>query len=119
MKEDLQEKTKCRTIKNGKWERKQCIKKCESNFIKDVMKIRLHVSNTKWNYIRNESDTTYPLCRKEEDTKQHEWYARKEIMRLIYCMKMKWTWKKVTIYKNNKENSEKLKQQECTKGKDI
>ena len=71
MKEDLQEKTKCRTIKNGKWERKQCIKKCESNFIKDVMKIRLHVSNTKWNYIRNESDTTYPLCRKEEDAKQH------------------------------------------------
>ena len=34
-------------------------------------------------------------------------------------MKMKWTWKKVTIYKNNKENSEKLKQQERTKGKDI
>ena len=34
-------------------------------------------------------------------------------------MKMKWTWKKVTIYKNNKENCEKLKQLESTKGKDI
>ena len=41
MKEDMQEKTKCCKIANGNWERKQYIKKCKSNTIKD-MKIRLH-----------------------------------------------------------------------------
>ena len=30
MNEEMQEKTKCRTIRNDKWERKQYIKKCES-----------------------------------------------------------------------------------------
>ena len=47
MKKDMQEKTKCCTIQNDKWERKQYIKKCEINTIKDVMKIRLHMWNTK------------------------------------------------------------------------
>ena len=31
---DMQEKTKCHTIQNDKWERKQYIKKYESNTIK-------------------------------------------------------------------------------------
>ena len=31
---DMQEKTKCHTIQNDKWERKQYIKKHESNTIK-------------------------------------------------------------------------------------
>ena len=69
--EYIQEKTKCHTLRNGKWERKRYIKKCESKTIKDVIKIRLHMCNTKCNYERNESDTTYPLCKTEEDTTDH------------------------------------------------
>ena len=71
IKEDMQEKTKCRTIQNDKWERKQYIKRCESNTIKDSMKIRLHMWNTKCNYNRNESDTICPFCRTEKDTTEH------------------------------------------------
>ena len=44
---------KSRTIQNGKWERKQYIKKSESSTIINVMKIRLHMLNTKCNYKRN------------------------------------------------------------------
>ena len=71
MKEDMQEKTKCRTLRKDQWERKQYIQKCESNTIKDVIKIRLHMWNTKCNYKRNELDTTCPLCKTEEDTTEH------------------------------------------------
>ena len=78
MKEDMHEKTKCCTIQNGKWERKQYIKKCESNIIKDVMKIRLHMWNTKCNYKRNESDTRSPLCRTEEDTTENIMVCQEE-----------------------------------------
>ena len=70
MKEDMQEKTKCQ-IWNDKCNRKQYIRKCESNTIKDVIKIRLHVWNTKCNYKRNESDTIFPLCKTEEDNTEH------------------------------------------------
>ena len=41
------------------------MKKCRSNAKKDVMKIRLHMWNTKCNYKKSESDTTCPLCRTE------------------------------------------------------
>ena len=34
MKEDIQEKAKCRTLQNDRWERKQYIKKCKSDIIK-------------------------------------------------------------------------------------
>ena len=61
MKEDMQQKTKCPKI----------FKKCESNTVEDIMKIRLYMWNTKCNYKRNESDTTCPLCRTEEDTLEH------------------------------------------------
>ena len=43
MKEDMQEKTKCCTMQNDKWEKKQYIKNCKRNTIKDVIKIRLHI----------------------------------------------------------------------------
>ena len=46
--------------------------------------------NTKGNYKRNESKTTCPLCRTEEDTTEHIIvYAKKEIIHIIYWMKMK------------------------------
>ena len=48
--------------------------KVRENTVKVVMKIRLHIWNTKGNYKKkkkNESDTTPTLCRTEEDTKEH------------------------------------------------
>ena len=78
MKEDMQEKTKCRTIQNDKWERKQYIRKCEINAIKDVMRNRLHMWNTKCNYKKNVSDTTCPLCRTEEDITEHTMVYQEE-----------------------------------------
>ena len=53
-----------------KWERKQYIKKCESNTIKDVIKIRLHMWNTKCNYKRNESQTQHFPSAKQTKTPQ-------------------------------------------------
>ena len=95
---------------NGKWN--NISKSVKSNTIKDVIKIRLHIWNTKWNYKRNELDTTYPLCKTEEDTTEH----------IIICQEGNSTynlldengkdWEKiVAIYKNNKKNREKLEQQ--------
>ena len=55
MKEDVQKKTKCHTKHNDKWETKQYIEKCE-NTIKGVIKIRLHMRNTKCNYNRGRLD---------------------------------------------------------------
>ena len=107
MKEDMQKKTKCHTLRNDKWERKQYIKKCESNIIKHVIKIRLPMWNTKCNYKRNQSDTTCPLCKTEEDN----------IVDIMVCQegnntynlldKNEKNWEKiVAIYNNNKENRE-------------
>ena len=120
MKEDMQEKTKYRTIQNDKWERKQYIKQCEGNTIKDVMKIRLHMRNTKCSYKRNESDTTCSLCRTEEDTTEHIMVCQGGSNTYNLLTENEKDWKKiVAIYKNNKENKEKLEQQKSTKGKDI
>ena len=103
-----------------KWERKQYIKKCESNTIKDVIKIRLHMWNTKCNYKRNESDTTCPLCKTEEDTTEHIMVCQEGNNTYNLLDENEKDWEKiVTIYKNNKENREKLEQQKSTKGKDI
>ena len=97
----MQEKTKCRTLRNDKWERKQYIKKCESNTIKDVIKIRLHMSNTKCNYKRNELDTTCPLCITEEDTTECIMICQEEnnIYNLLDANEKDWE-KIIAIYKN-------------------
>ena len=61
MKEGRQEKTKCCTLWNDKWER-NISKSVKVISIKDVINIRLHMWNTECNY------TTCPLCKTEEDT---------------------------------------------------
>ena len=104
MKEDMQEKTKCRTLQNDKWERKQYIKKCESNTIKDVIKIRIHMWNTKCNYKRNELDTTCPLCKTEEDTTEHIMACEEGNNTYNLLDENEKDWEKiVAIYKNNKK----------------
>ena len=60
-----------------------------------------------------------PFPKQNKTPQSTWWYAKKEIIHIIYWMKMKRTGKKKAIYKNNKENREKLKQQKNTEGKDT
>ena len=48
--EEMPGRTKCRTIENDKWRRKEYIKESNSRIIKDVIKIRLHMWELKANY---------------------------------------------------------------------
>ena len=100
--------------------RKQYIKKCESNTIKDVIKIRLHMWNTKCNDKRNESETTSLLCKAEEDTTEHTVVCQEgnNIYNLLDENEKNWE-KIFAIYKNNKENREIIEQQKSAEGKDI
>ena len=103
-----------------KWERKQYIKKCESNTIKDVIKIRLHIWNTKSNNKRNESDTTCTLCNTEENTTEHIMiYQEGNNTHNLLDKNKKDQEKIVAICKNNKRNREKLEREKSTKGKYI
>ena len=96
------------------------IKKCESSTIKDVIKIRLHMWNTKCNYKRNESHTTCPLCKTEEDTTEHIMVCQEGNNMYNLLDENEKDWEKiVAIYKSNKENREKLEPQKSRQGKDI
>ena len=42
-KQEMSNKTKARTIVEDKWERKKYLQECDSDTIKDMIKIRLHM----------------------------------------------------------------------------
>ena len=45
---------------------------CDSDLVKDYIKIRLHVMwELKKNYPREEEDTKCPVCNQKEDTTEH------------------------------------------------
>ena len=50
---------------------KEYVKKGNTDDIKDILKIKLHMWDVKKNYPKNDTDTTCPICRKEEDTTEH------------------------------------------------
>ena len=50
---------------------KEYIKKGNTDEIKDILKIRLHMQDVKENQPKNDTDTICPICRKEEDTTEH------------------------------------------------
>ena len=60
---EIENKTKLRTVWEDKWERKEYITTCDSDLVKDVIKIRLHMWELKKNYPREEEDTKCPICR--------------------------------------------------------
>ena len=72
-KQEMINKTTSRTLIEDKWERKKYLQKCDSDSdtIKDVIKIRLHMWQVNYNYKRNNTDTKCPLCKKSEDTTEH------------------------------------------------
>ena len=47
---------------------KEHIKKGNTDDLKDILKIRLHMWDVEKNYSRNDTDTICSICRKEEDT---------------------------------------------------
>ena len=70
-KQEMVNKTKARTIVEDKWKRKKYLQECDSDTIKDVIKIRLHMWQVNCNYKRDNTDTKCPLCQKSEDTTEH------------------------------------------------
>ena len=73
---EMENKTKMRTINKDKWERKDYIRNCDSDIIKDVIKIKLHMWELKKNYPGEAEDITYPLCKENEDTTDNRTCAR-------------------------------------------
>ena len=71
MSEEMAARTKCRTIENDKWGRKEYIKESNSGTIKDIIKIRLHMWELKANYERKGLDNRCPMCQSKEDTTKH------------------------------------------------
>ena len=67
----MRQKTKTRTIKDDKWERKKYIEQCKGDIVKDIIKIRLHMWDLKKNYKKEEEQPLCPLCEIEEDTTEH------------------------------------------------
>ena len=75
--------------------------------------------NTKCNYKRNESDTTCPFCQ-TGDTTEHIMVCQEGNNTYNLLVENEKDWEKiVAIYKNSKENREKLEQQKSTKRKDM
>ena len=55
------QKTRTRTIKDNKWERKKYIEQCKRDIVKDI-KIRLHMWDLKKNCKKEEEQPLCPLC---------------------------------------------------------
>ena len=57
----MENKTKLRTVREDKQERKEYITTCDIDLVKDIIKIRLHMWELKKNYPREEEDTKCPI----------------------------------------------------------
>ena len=70
-KQKMANKTKSRTKVEDKWERKKYLHGCDSDTIKEVIKVRLHMWQVNCNYKKDNTDTKCPLCQTSEDTTEH------------------------------------------------
>ena len=68
---EMENKFKLRTVREDKWERKDYIAKCDSDLVKEIIKIRLHMWELKKNYPREEEDMKCPICNEKEDITEH------------------------------------------------
>ena len=60
----LEQKTEARIKQKGKQHMKEYMRNSNTDDIKDILKIRLHMWNVKKNYPKNEEDTRHPIFRK-------------------------------------------------------
>ena len=103
-KQEMANKTKARTIVEDKWERKKYLQECDSNIIKDVIKIRLHMWQVIWNYKRDNTDNKCPLCQKLEDTTEHVLEFEKAKKFRLSKENSKEEWEEITkIYRKTKK----------------
>ena len=106
-KQEMTNKTKARTIIEDKWERKKYLQECDSETIKDVIKIRLHMWQVNCNYKRDNTDTKCPLCKKLEDTTEHVLECEKDKKFTLSKENSKGEWEEITeIYRKNKKKRE-------------
>ena len=106
-KEEMENKTKARTIVEDKWERKKYLQECDSDTIKDVIKIRLYMWQVNCNYKRGNTDTKFPLCQKSEDTAEHMLECEKTKKFTLSKENSKGEWEEITeIYRKNEKKRE-------------
>ena len=107
------QKTKTRTIKDDKWERKKYIEQCKGDIVKDIIKIRLHMWDLKKNYKKEEEQPLCPLCEIEEDTTENVLRCGRDTDRKQRNIKnnTEEEWEEVVqIYRENKRKREERRE---------
>ena len=106
-KQEMANKTKARAIVEDKWKRKKYLQECDSDTIKDVIKIRLHMWQVNCNYKRDNTDTKCPLRQKSEDTTEHVLECEKSKKFTLSKENSKEEWEEIAkIYRKNKKKRE-------------
>ena len=72
LKNEMEGKTKSRTIKESKSKMKEYISNCNGEDARDIMLIRLHMWEVQMNYKKERESVLCPLCELKEDTMEHE-----------------------------------------------
>ena len=57
--QEMESQTKLRTVREDKQEREEYITTCNN----DILKIRLHMSELKKNYLREKENMKFPTCK--------------------------------------------------------
>ena len=101
---EMENKTKLRTVRENKWERKEYIATCDSDLVKDIIKIRLYLWELKKNYPREEEDIKCPIYTQREDTTDHvlECQITEAVYRISDNIPNQWA-EVVKLYRQNKE----------------
>ena len=98
-------KTKARIIAEDKWEGKKYLQECDSDTIKDMIEIRLHMSQVNCNCKRDNTDTKCSLFKKPEDTTEHVLECEKAKKFILSKENSNGKWEEITeIYRKNKKN---------------
>ena len=108
-KQEMAHKTKARKIVEDQQERKKYFQECDSDTIKDVIKIRQHLWQVNCNYKRDNTDTKCPLCKKSEDTTEHVLEREKAKNVTLSKENSKGKWEEITeIYRKIKRRENLL-----------
>ena len=101
---EMENKTRLRTVREDKWERKEYITTSDSDLVKDIIKIRLYMWELKKNYPREENYTKCPICNQKEDTTEHvlECQTAKTLHKIRDNTPNQWA-EVVKLYRENKE----------------
>ena len=101
---EMENKTKLRVVRENKCERKEYIATCDSDLLKDIIKIRLHMWELKKNYPREKEDMKCHICNQKEDSPEHvlESQTAETVYRIKDNTPNQWA-EVVKLYRQNKE----------------